>query len=265
MTNTLDTCADLVADMLAASRPIAKKYFRSRLSVERKSDHSPVTVADRSIETAITTVLKDRFPDHGILGEEHGATDLDTRYVWVIDPIDGTKSFISGVPLFGTLIALLEDGQPVMGVIDMPVLGECWHARKGHGAFLGAEKCRTSATTRLDDAILFATSPDQFRDRDAEIFESLAAHCLERRFGGDCYSYGLLASGHVDVIFEADLQPYDFMPLVTIVAEAGGVITDWDGKPLGLSSNGRVLAAATPELHAAARRQIAYLQCRDVA
>lgn len=256
MTRDIDVFAQVAEKMLSASRPIARDNFRSRLLVERKSDQSPVTRADRMIETAMKAVLERALPTHGILGEEHGAHGLDTRYVWVIDPIDGTKSFISGVPLFGTLIALLDHGVPILGVIDMPMLGECWNAQTGHGAFFGQEKCQTRAVTKLEDAILFATSPDQFKGTDIAIFDHLAKSCVDRRFGGDCYSYGLLASGHIDLILEADLQPYDFMALVPVVTEAGGVITDWEGNALTLSSSGRVLAAATPELHQMALAKI---------
>lgn len=265
MKTTLDICADVGLQMLGAARPIARQYFRAPLTVERKSDHSPVTVADRTIETAMKAVLARQLPDHGILGEEHGATALDTRYVWVIDPIDGTKSFISGVPLFGTLIALLDHGQPIMGIMDMPMLGECWIGRKDLGTLLGRERCTTRQTTALKDAILFATSPDQFKGNDTDIFDAISRTCVERRFGGDCYSYGLLASGHVDLIVEADLQPYDFLPLVTIVSEAGGRITDWDGNALSLASDGRVVASATAQLHAEALDHIAKMRRQNVA
>ncbi|WP_339862837.1 histidinol-phosphatase [Thalassospira alkalitolerans] len=265
MNNMLTSFCDVAHAMLAASRPIARQYFRAPLTVERKPDQSPVTFADRMIETAMKAVLSQHLPDHGILGEEHGGHGLDTRYVWVIDPIDGTKSFISGVPVFGTLIALLDDGRPVLGVIDMPLLAETWVGRAGSGTFCGDDLCTTGKITALDDAILFATSPDQFVGAEADIFENLSRACIERRFGGDCYSYGLLASGHVDLILEASLQPYDFLALVPIVTGAGGVITDWDGNVLDLSSNGQVLAAATPELHAKALERIAQTRNRNVA
>ncbi len=242
--------------MLDVARPIARRYFRSPLAVEHKDDHSPVTLADRQIETAMKQVLARRLPDHGVLGEEHGASALDRRFVWVIDPIDGTKSFISGVPLFGTLIALLDDGRPVLGVIDMPMLGETWIGRDGAPTRFGHAACRTGAPGGLRDCTLFATSPDQFRGGEARVFDALGRACGDRRFGGDCYSYGLLASGHVDLILEAGLQPYDYLALVPVVTGAGGRITDWSGGPLGLGSDGRVLAAATSALHAQALRTV---------
>ena len=252
----LERFEEVAREMIHVARPMAKAHFRSQLTVERKSDQSPVTLADRAIETAMTDVLSRHLPDHGYFGEEHGASRLDQRFVWVIDPIDGTKSFVSGVPLFGTLIALLDRGKPVLGVIDMPILEETWIARDDGEATQNDQPCRTSPNTRLDRAILFATSPDQFSPEEKPVLDALSEPCLARRFGGDCYSYGLLASGYIDLILEAELQPYDYLPLVAIIQSAGGVITDWDGKPLGLQSCGQVLAAATPDLHAAALRCI---------
>lgn len=245
----MDAYIEVAEHMLAAARPIALEYFRAPLTVERKTDFSPVTRADRQIETAMKGVLRQYCPDHGILGEEHGATELNARFVWVIDPIDGTKSFISGVPLFGTLIALLDRGRPVMGVIDMPVLGETWVGSRSHVTRYGQAPCHTNTTQSLQEAILFTTSPDVFSAEALPVLDALGNACIERRFGGDCYSYGLLASGHIDLILETGLQPYDYLPLVSIVNGAGGVITDWEGKALGLHSDGRVLAAATLELH----------------
>ncbi|MDK3016478.1 histidinol-phosphatase [Pseudodonghicola flavimaris] len=243
--------------LVEAARPLARAHFRAPLTVERKADHSPVTEADRAIEKGMKAVLETACPGHGILGEEFGLSGQDARHIWVLDPIDGTKSFISGVPLFGTLVALLEDGAPILGVIDMPLLQETWIGRAGAATRLNGETCHSARRTRLEEAILFATSPDQFTPQEFACFEALSQACAARRFGGDCYSYGLLASGHVDLILEAELQPYDYMALVPVVTGAGGVITDWSGAPLTLASSGQVLAAATPELHRAALDRLA--------
>lgn len=247
-----DRFTAIAEEMLDAARPLARRYFRSPLEVERKTDDSPVTLADRAIEQAMKATLARALPDHGVFGEEHGSAGLDRPFVWVIDPIDGTKSFISGVPTFGTLIALLHEGVPVLGVIDMPILGETWIAHEGGPSLMNGTPCRTSGRTRLADTILFATSPDQFTPEETEVFAGVSAACRARRFGGDCYSYGLLAAGHIDLILEAELQPYDYLPVVQVVRAAGGEITDWEGEELSLGSSGRVLAAASPELHAAA-------------
>lgn len=246
----------LAMRLLEAARPIARAHFRAPLAVERKADLSPVTIADRAIEAAMRAILARERPGDGIFGEEFGREGAEARRLWVLDPIDGTKSFISGVPLFGTLIALVDDGIPVLGVIDMPMLGETWIGAAGAPTTFNGAPARAASTEALAEAILFATSPDQFAGADAAAFEHLGAACAARRFGGDCFSHGLLASGHVGLILEAGLEPYDFLALVPVIEGAGGVITDWSGAPLGLESDGRVLAAATPALHRAALERV---------
>lgn len=250
----LENFANQLAD-LAVSPSL--EFFRHPLDIERKADASPVTIADRRIETILRDSIAARFPDHGIFGEEHGAQGLSNRYVWVIDPIDGTKSFITGMPTFGTLIACLDNGRPVAGVISIPPTGERWSARVGGATMFGDGHCATSQCTRLSDARLYTTSPDAFDAPGLAQFEAISTRAAMRRFGGDCYSYGLLASGHVDAIIEMDLHPYDYMALVPIIGAAGGVITDWQGAPLGLDSTGQVVAAATHELHREILMQIA--------
>jgi len=231
--------------------PIARSYFRQPLDVESKPDLSPVTIADKEIEARLRGMIRARYPDHGILGEEQGRDATDSEYVWVLDPIDGTKSFISGNPLFGTLIALLRHGRPVLGIIDHPVLGERWAGGPGLPALLNGRACRTRACARLADAIVMSTSPDSFGAADLARFDSVSLAARLRRFGGDCYSYALLASGHIDAVLASSLQPYDFMPLLAVVESAGGVMTGWRGERLEIDDyDGRVLAAATPALHA---------------
>lgn len=234
--------------------PIARQYFRQRLVVQSKADASPVTIADQEIELAIRRRIRESFPDHGLFGEEHGLDHADAERVWVIDPIDGTKSFISGMPTFGTLIAYLEGGVSRVGVVDHPVLRERWVGCAGAPTLLNGQPCRTSGRTALADSILYATTPDIFEGADRDRFEAVSRRVALRRFGGDCYAYALLASGHVDVVVEVALQPYDYLSLVPVIEGAGGVITDWSGGRLGLEGDGRVVAAATPSLHAEALR-----------
>lgn len=234
------------------ARPLAMAHFRTPLGIQWKADASPVTIADRAIERALRAAIARRFPAHGILGEEEEAVGLERELVWVVDPIDGTKSFITGLPLFGTLVALLVAGRPHVGVIEMPALGERFVGARGEDTRFNGIVCRTSGVTRLGDARLCATAPDMFDSIEAPAFSALADKVGLRRFGGDCYAYGLLACGHVDLVVEASLKPYDFMALVPVVEGAGGVITDWDGAPLTLSSRGRVIAAANGALHAQA-------------
>jgi inositol-phosphate phosphatase/L-galactose 1-phosphate phosphatase/histidinol-phosphatase len=227
-------------------RPIAMQYFRGTFDTAIKGDGSPVTVADRSIEQLMRDHIGACYPNHGIYGEEFGA-DVKAS-TWVIDPIDGTKSFVTGMPLFGTLIALAEDGAPVLGVIDIPALDERWTGSNEGSCFNGAP-AHTSSQATLAGAKLYTTSPDSFTDEGFVIYERLSRSVAMRRFGGDCYAYGLLASGHCDLVVEEGLKPFDYMALVPIIEGAGGVVSDWQGRPLGLGSNGQIVAAATKRLH----------------
>ena len=240
-------------ELADAARVTTLRYFRQPLSVEHKADASPVTIADRRTEQQLRELISARFPDHGLYGEEYGSDRQGGGYRWVIDPIDGTKSFISGVPTFGTLLALLCDDCPVLGIIDMPALGERWSGTRGQTTTFQGLPCRCRDCPDLTSAVLFTTSPDMFTAADATRFAALSDNVGLRRFGGDCYAYGLLASGFIDLVVEADLKPYDFMAMVPIIEGAGGMITDWQGMPLGLDSDGRVLAAGSATLHAAAR------------
>ena len=235
-------------------RPLSRKWFRHPLAVDTKADESPVTQADREVEAALREAIAREYPEHGIFGEEFGASHAEAELVWSLDPIDGTRAFISGNPLWGTLLALLHRGRPVFGLIDIPMLDERWIGAADLPASLNGETCRVSGCTELRQAILYATSPDIFAGAELAGFDALAQAARMRRYGGDCYSYGLLASGHVDLVVEAGLQPYDYLALMPVIEGAGGVITDWSGQPLGLGSQGRVVAAATPQLHRQAMR-----------
>ncbi|CAO3415068.1 Histidinol-phosphatase [alternative form] (EC 3.1.3.15) [Azospirillum endophyticum] len=246
--------AGFAAILADEARGLSRRWFRTPVAIDTKPDDSPVTVADREVEAALRRRIAERFPDHGIFGEEHGRDRLESEIVWVIDPIDGTRSFISGWPVYGTLLAVLERGVPKVGVIDMPVLGERWTGRAGAPTLYadgGQERpCRTRDCRRLADATVYTTSPDAFDEAGLRVFETVSRQARTRRFGGDCYIYGLVASGHIDLVIEAGLQPYDYLAMQPVIEGAGGVITDWEGKPLAMDSDGRVVAAATAELHA---------------
>jgi myo-inositol-1(or 4)-monophosphatase len=245
-----DAYLAFATELADSVRPLLLSHFRSPLDVISKPDDSPVTVADRAAELHLRERIQQRFPDHGIIGEETGGTPRGA-FNWIIDPIDGTKSFITGFPLFGTLIALSHEEKPFCGVIDIPFTGERWNARPGLTNCNG-EAARTSSCERIAEARFYTTSPDMFHDGEAETYERLSRSTRLRRFGGDCYIYGLLASGHCDIVLETGLHPYDYMALVPVVHGAGGCMTDWEGRPLSLRSDGRVLASATPALHAEA-------------
>ena len=243
---------DLGERLVAASGPILRRYFRSGLDVETKADASPVTRADRESEAALRALIERAFPDHGILGEEYGPARTEAEHLWVLDPLDGTKAFITGKPLFGTLVALLRAGEPILGIIDAPALGERWVGAAGRPTVFNGRPVRTRACAALSEAMLNTTTPDMFAGGDEAAFARLRGAVRGTHFGGDCYGYGLLACGFIDLGVEARMQPYDYLPLVPVIEGAGGRITDWRGAPLGLQENAHVLAAGDPRLHEAA-------------
>lgn len=235
---------EIAKRMADESAAVVQSYFRSSFAVEGKPDLSPVTIADRKAEQTMRVFLAQNRPMDGVIGEEFGAERPEAEFVWVIDPIDGTRAFASGKPLFGTLIALLHEGVPVLGVIDQPVLGERWTGAAGHETLLNGKACRARPCASLADA-LANMGPQAFPFGNAvslDAYRRIAKHVRMTTMGGDCYSYGLLASGHIDVAIEHDLKLYDFAALVPIVEGAGGIMTDWQGNPLTRFSDGRVLA-----------------------
>ncbi len=234
------------------ARPIARRYFRSdaaTLGVTDKPDATPVTLADMEIEQRLRDEIARVYPGHGILGEEHDSVNLAAEWVWVIDPIDGTKAFTCGKPQFGTLVALCHRGVPVVGVIDQPITGERWTGVKDAGAWFNAVPAHANRQLKpLRDTILLITAPEQFTGAGAAVFERLKRACKGVYYGGDCYNYALIASGHVDLVVEMGLKTVDFAALVNPIEEAGGVCLDWSGRPLTLASDGTIVAAASRAL-----------------
>ena len=249
-----------IANRLAdASGAVIRPHFRSGIAVADKPDESPVTIADEVAEREIRRLLEESFPGHGIVGEEFGGDGAAREFVWVIDPIDGTRSFICGVPTFTTLIALLRDGEPILGVIDQPVSGERWVGARGRGTTFNGAPVRTAAPRPLAEAAMFTTAPDMFEGTvfggaaAADAYGRLQAAARLTRFGLDGYAAGLLASGLIDLHVEGDMKPWDYMALVPVIENAGGVMTGWDGRRLTLEAGaGLTLAASSPALHAAA-------------
>lgn len=239
--------AEQLADAAAAA---IQPYFRAPLAVEDKGGrlYDPVTAADKAAERAMRELIRARYPEHGILGEEEEATAGSSALTWVLDPIDGTRAFITGLPLWGTLIALNDGQRPLLGVMNQPFTGERYVGTPA-GAWRNGEALQTRACASLASARLMCTTPDMF-DTPArrQAFDAVAAQAQLLRFGGDCYAYCMLASGFVDAIVEASLQPYDIQALMPIVEGAGGVVTAWDG---GSAQNGgAVIACGDPRLHA---------------
>ncbi|WP_207458019.1 histidinol-phosphatase [Azospirillum sp. SYSU D00513] len=253
-----DQFVQLALRMVESSGSVIRQYFRTPVAVDDKADQSPVTIADREAERAIRAIIEAERPDDGIYGEEFGTRNLDAEWVWVIDPIDGTKSFITGRPIFGTLVALLRHGRPVLGVIDQPVTGDRWVGAAGRRTtFNGAPASVRPCPAGLAAATLGTTSPDLFPGGDLAAFRRVDAAAKVTVYGGDCYSYGLLAAGFYDLVIESGLKLYDFAALVPVVTGAGGLMTDWQGRPLDADSNGRVVAAGGPALHAEALKALA--------
>lgn len=226
----------------AAIRP----FFRAPYEIDTKADASPVTEADKAAELAMRAIIEKAFPTDGIVGEEFGTTRPEASRQWVIDPIDGTRSFIAGRPIFGTLIALMQDGWPVLGIIDQPIIGERWIGAMGQPTTLNGKAIQTRRCRDLDQAILATTGPQYFPGHTGEHFSILAGQCRDTIWGGDCYNYALLASGHVDIVVEAGLKLYDIAALVPVVEGAGGRMCDWSGEPLTDASEGDVIAIGDP-------------------
>jgi inositol-phosphate phosphatase/L-galactose 1-phosphate phosphatase/histidinol-phosphatase len=242
----------LAMEMAARARTIVLAHYGAAPDVVAKDDQSPVTIADRECEAAMREMINARFPDHGIYGEEYGVENADAEFVWVLDPIDGTKAFITGKPLFGTLIGLFKDGAAHLGVMDNPALDEIWAGAPGGPATCNGVPVSARACADLADAWLCSTSPQMHLGINFDRFERLRHACRYELYGSDCYSYGMMAKGRVDLVCEASMQPYDYAALIPIVEAAGGRMTDWSGAPLGLAGDGTVIAAGDPALHAAA-------------
>jgi myo-inositol-1(or 4)-monophosphatase len=233
-------------------------FFRTSLSIDNKSvghDFDPVTEADRAAEAVMRRLIKASFPQHGIVGEEFGSEREDAEYVWVLDPIDGTKSFIAGFPIWGTLIALLHQGTPVFGMMHQPFIGERFSGDSGSAHYQGPSNQRKLAVRRcssLRDATMYTTSPLLMNNADRAAFDRVGEGVRLNRYGGDCYSYCMLAAGHLDLVIETELKPHDIAALIPIITGAGGIVTTWEGKPA--QGGGRIIAAGDPRVHEAAIR-----------
>ena len=234
-----------------AAGAVIRPFFRTDLTADLKDDASPVTIADRTAELVLRAVIGERFPDHGILGEEFPIRNPAAGLRWVLDPIDGTRAVITGRPVFGTLIALLADGVPILGVIDQPVTGERWIGAAGRptlftgplGGRAGGRRCAL-----LADAELSVTSPDMFEAGDLDAWARVKSAVRRTSYGGDCYAYGLLALGQIDMIVESTMKIWDWAALAPVIEGAGGRMTDWHGRALTPDSDGHVLAVGDPRL-----------------
>lgn len=245
--------ADHLADLAGeAIRP----HFRQKIDIVSKDDASPVTIADRNAEAVMRKAIEAKYPDHGIFGEEFGQVRTESPWRWILDPIDGTKSFVTGLPIFGTLIALTFEGRPVLGVIDQPIIRDRWIGALGRPTTYNGIMTRSNTGTALDQAALLTTYVDAFTDSEMAAFTSLRKACRLNRMSGDCIAYAMIPSGFADIVIDGKVQPYDYAALIPVIEGAGGVITDWEGHPLDTRSPARVLAAANPALHKAAMQYL---------
>lgn len=251
-----DPVRRMLLDAAEIAAAVTLPRFRSGIAVDNKraEGFDPVTEADREAELKIREAIATRFPDHGIIGEEWDDKAAGSRFTWIIDPIDGTRAFITGIPVWGTLVGLMIEGRSVAGLMAQPFTGEVYLGLPGQASYYrGTDRrdLRTSGRTRLAEARISATSPDQFvEDRHARGWNALLARTLVVRYGLDCYAYCLLAAGHLDLVVETGLKNVDIAPLIPMIVGAGGIVTTWDGGPA--EQGGDCVAAATPELHAAA-------------
>jgi myo-inositol-1(or 4)-monophosphatase len=248
--------AAFVEELATVSGETIRPFFRTALGVENKSlsgGFDPVTAADRAAEAAMRALIKNTFPAHGILGEEFEAERPDAEYVWVLDPIDGTKSFICGLPAWGTLIALTRRGEPIYGMMHQPFTREQFTGDGSAASYRGPagdRALRTRSCAGLSDAVLLTTSPLLMREDDRRAFRRVEESVQLSRYGGDCYAYCMLAAGHVDLVIETGLKPYDVLPLIPIIEGAGGIVTTWDnGRP---HAGGKIIAAGDKRAHAQA-------------
>ena len=245
--NELISFANHLADEV---EPIIKKYFRTKLIIDDKEDESPVTMADKEIELKIRELIEKKYPEHGILGEEFEDKNINSEYIWVIDPIDGTRSFIAGHKDFGTLIALLHNKKPIIGIINCPMHDERWVGVEGKKTLMNDSEVNASSIISLDKSYLNTTglyfdNDDHFKKGYNEVIKQVRHF----RFGGDCYMYGLVASGFIEVVLENTLKPHDYMALIPIIQGSGGEISDKFGNPITLQSDGSVVACANKKLH----------------
>jgi len=256
--NVIDELLAFAHGLANASGAILRENRHTRRGFETKADDSPVTDVDKQVETTLRMLIQHRYPHHGILGEEFDATDLDAEYVWVIDPIDGTKAFVTGIPIYGTLIALARRGTPIVGIIDHPITNDRWAGALGRQSLFNERPIRSRQCPSLSEALLSCSNPEPFGPQEREVFDTLRAATKWCVYGSSCYAYGSVASGSIDIAIDCGRhREVDYCALVPVIEGAGGVITDWEGKPLTIHSGNRLIASGNPRRHEEALRILA--------
>jgi histidinol phosphatase-like enzyme (inositol monophosphatase family) len=244
--NEFISFANILAD---EAEKVIKKYFRKKIKIESKNDESPVTIADKETELKIRELISLKYPDHGILGEEYEQKNINSEYLWVIDPIDGTRNFIAGHKDFGTLIALLYKNEPIIGIINCPMHEERWLGCKGSNTLLNGKKVKSSEITSLEESYMCTSGLYFDDDFFRKGYEKILNETRYYRYGGDCYMYGMVASGLIEIVIEDTLKTHDYMALIPVINGAGGIITDKYGRKINLESDGSVVVSANKILH----------------
>lgn len=240
-----------------AAGEVVRPYFRRDLAVDLKADKSPVTEADTAVEARLREIIAAAYPDHGLIGEEQATVNGDAEFVWVVDPIDGTRLFISGVPMFTCLIALMRGGRPLIGLIDQPVIGDRWVGAPGRQTTFNGRPARTRACAGLSDAVLCTSNPAYFEGPDRPAFERLRDASAWTQYSGDSYGVGLIANGSMDLAVESELGIYDFCAWGPVIEGAGGRVSDWQGAAITLQTGDKILVSGDPRLHDQAMSRLA--------
>ncbi len=257
MSKTPDELLKFAGSLADASGAIIRRRFRQKINVEIKPDNSPVSDADKETEGELRRLIGAHFPDHGVIGEEYGSDRPDAEHVWVLDPIDGTKSFITGRPLFGTLIALCRNGKPIVGIIDHPALGERRTGATGQPTRFNGNPVKVRACSGLGAAAMFGSSPHSKTPANEAAIDRVRRAARQVLYSSDCYAYGLIACGFADLCIEFGIGIHDFLATVPVIEGAGGIVTDWHGAPLTIKSGDKVIAAGDSGVHRAAMELLA--------
>ena len=257
--NNYEAFMDFAEELARAGRSVIRAALNAPFETEIKEDQSPVTEVDKAVEDKIRALISDRYPDHGVLGEERADTNPEAEFKWVIDPIDGTLPFLAGIPVFGTLIALVHGDEPVIGIIDMPVTSDRWVGCKGAATTRNGKVVRTRACDRLTNALMASSNPNFWSAQDRPALERLTAATRWGVYGGSCLAHAQIASARVDLGVEVGYDIHDYLALVPVISGAGGVITDWNGVHLTTGSGDRFISAGDERIHHQALKTVADL------
>ena len=249
MNNSLQEYLNFANKLADEAGITSMEYFRTSLDIDNKNDETPVTIADKNTELRIRSMIEKEYPNHGILGEEFDSVNPDAEFIWVIDPIDGTRSYIAGHKDFGNLISLTKNKKPIIGIINCPAHNERWVGAMKHNSTINQQPAKTSSVTKIEDSYLFTSGLYFDEPHLRKAVDKITNKVRYYRYGGDCYMYGMIASGLIDIVIEDTLKAHDYMALVNVIEGAGGVISDKFGNEITTDSQGSVVASANKELH----------------